>query len=156
MSAMRTGVLPCTLLVTVTLTLSACSRPRADNSSGTRRPRPVSFEKDLFVDSAGVTVHHPRKEWQPEPVSVPPPILPDSLRAAFHENRLWVEVLVDTDGSAIDARVFVSSGHPALDTAGIYAARRSKWKPLVYCGRPYRFWASWPLPVSRKKPDWVY
>ena len=93
------------------------------------------------------TLRMAASEW---PDSVPAPRMLDSCQAvrppAAREagvfGRVRLEVLVDTTGAVIDARVTRSV--PMLDAAALECARRYRFEPPLLRGRPAQVW----VPIS--------
>jgi len=68
-------------------------------------------------------------EVKPQPVFTPKPEYPDLARKAGIEGRVVVKMIVDIDGSVLDAQIMKSSGNQMLDESAIVAARRCKFTP---------------------------
>jgi periplasmic protein TonB len=65
-----------------------------------------------------------------------PPRYPESARRRQEQGRVMVGVSVATDGTPIDTRIDLSSGHPALDEAAMEAVRRWRFVPASQDDRP--------------------
>jgi TonB family protein len=90
------------------------------------------------------TVPFYRLEVQPKPVDVPVPAYPEAVRNAGIEGTATVELLLNLDGSVMDARVLKSSGNQMLDAAAVEAALRARFTPAMQRDKPVRVWVSFP------------
>ncbi len=84
-------------------------------------------------------------EKKPKPLSIPAPKYPESARRAGIEGDVIIKVLVDVDGSILDARIFLSSGFEELDNAALEASMKAKFEPATQLGRPVKVWVSIPI-----------
>jgi len=90
------------------------------------------------------TVPFYKLEVKPSIVDVPVPVYPEAVRNAGIEGSATVELLLDLDGSVMDARVLASSGNQMLDAAAIEAALRARFTPAMQQHKPVRVWISFP------------
>jgi TonB family protein len=67
-------------------------------------------------------------------LELPPPPYPMIARAAHASGETRVEIIVDVDGSVIAAHAI--SGHPLLQAASVDAARRARFAPSTFEGKP--------------------
>jgi periplasmic protein TonB len=65
-----------------------------------------------------------------------PPRYPESARRRQEQGRVMVGVSVAADGTPIDTRIDLSSGHPALDEAAMEAVRQWRFVPGSQDNRP--------------------
>ncbi|NOR16759.1 TonB family protein, partial [candidate division WOR-3 bacterium] len=84
-------------------------------------------------------------EKKPKPLSIPAPKYPESARRAGIEGDVIIKVLVNIDGSILDARIFISSGFQELDSAALEASMKAKFEPAKQFGRPVKVWVSIPI-----------
>jgi TonB family protein len=84
-------------------------------------------------------------EKKPKPLSIPAPKYPESARRAGIEGDVIIKVLVNIDGSILDARIFISSGFQELDSAALEASMKAKFEPAKQFGRPVKVWVSIPV-----------
>jgi len=84
-------------------------------------------------------------EKKPKPLSIPAPKYPESARRAGIEGDVIIKVLVNIDGSILDARIFLSSGFEELDNAALKASKKAKFESAVQFGRPVKVWVSIPI-----------
>ena len=68
---------------------------------------------------------------------------PGAARAAGIQGRVWVLVLVDTDGHVIRAQL--QSGIAVLNTAALGCARGWSFEPVTWNGAPCRYWVLAPV-----------
>ena len=78
---------------------------------------------------AAATLNRARMKTRPEAISMPPPVYPESERAAQRGGTAMVRGILGIDGRLSEASISRSSGFPALDTAAIEAARLSTFSP---------------------------
>jgi len=71
---------------------------------------------------------------------------PAALRPDGAPPRVRVRLLVDTDGSVLEATVI--RGLPTLDTPALDCARRWRFEPRNWQGAPCRFWVEAPVTVG--------
>jgi protein TonB len=83
---------------------------------------------------------------RPELVSVPSPVYPERCRALGLEGKAVIQMLVDLDGSVLQARVMQSAGNSDLDSAAVKAAQGGRFSPALGGGsRPVRVWVAVPF-----------
>ena len=78
---------------------------------------------------AAALLNRARMKTRPEAISMPPPIYPESERAAQHGGTAMVHGILGVDGRLSEASISRSSGFPALDAAALAAARLSTFRP---------------------------
>jgi len=82
-------------------------------------------------------------EIYPEMIYSPDLDYPRLAKQAGITGVVWVQSLVDKDGSVLDSRVQKSSGTVSLDEAAIKQAKDCKFKPGIQNGRPIACWVSY-------------
>ncbi len=90
------------------------------------------------------TVEFRKLEVKPGIVDVPVPAYPEAVRNAGIEGTTTVQLLLDLDGSVMDAKVLNSSGNQVLDAAAVEAAMRARFTPAMQQDKPVRVWISFP------------
>lgn len=65
------------------------------------------------------------------------------MRARGEQGIVGVDVLVDVDGAVKDARILMSSGHPAMDASTLQEARTWRLQPGRLNGKPAALWSSY-------------
>jgi TonB family protein len=93
-----------------------------------------------------------RMQVIPQLVNVPAPAYPVVARKAGIEGQTTVEVLVDTNGTVINARTLKSSGNSLLDASAIDAARSAKYTPGMSRGQAVRGWTDIPFEFRIPQP----
>ncbi len=63
--------------------------------------------------------------------------------------RVVVKILVDADGSVMDALV-LEGVDPRLDAAALEAARKTRWSPGMQRGIPVKAWMGLPYDFTLK------
>jgi TonB family protein len=96
------------------------------------------------------TVPFFKVEVKPQPVNLPVPEYPATVRDAGIEGTSVVEALLDLDGSVMDARVLKSSGNQMLDAAAVEAALKAKFTPAKQRDKAVRVWISLPYRFTLK------
>jgi TonB family protein len=66
---------------------------------------------------------------KPRAIEAAPPVYPEAEKAARHEGRVVVQILVLKDGSAGTVQLAQSSGYPALDQAALDAVKQWRFEP---------------------------
>ncbi len=94
--------------------------------------------------SVVATVEFRKVEVKPRIVDIPVPTYPDAVRSAGIEGTTTAELLLDLDGSVMDARVLASSGNQMLDAAAVKAAMKARFTPAMQRDQPVRVWISIP------------
>ena len=82
-------------------------------------------------------------EVPPELVFRSEPHFPLRERRLGLEGSVWVQALVDKDGSAVKAIIKKSSGIEALDESALKAALKNRFKPAIQSGRPVAVWVTY-------------
>jgi len=77
------------------------------------------------------------------------PEYPEIARRAGIEGTVFVRVLVDVDGTVLDARI-EKGLNEALDRAAIDAALKSKFSPAKQRDKPVRVWVTYPIRFTLK------
>lgn len=77
------------------------------------------------------------------------PEYPDIARKAGIEGTVFVRVLVDVDGTVLDARI-EKGINEALDRAAVDAAMKSKFTPAKQRDKPVRVWVTYPVRFTLK------
>ena len=73
------------------------------------------------------------------------PSYPEQARRLKQQGVVYVKMLVDLDGSVMDALVIKSSGYPLLDSEAITSARKTLFEPGQLDGKPVRVWVAMPI-----------
>ncbi len=82
-------------------------------------------------------------ERPPELVYKHKPEYPRFAKNAGLEGSVWISVLVETDGSVADARVYKSSTYASLDQSALEAAYKNKFRPAIQNGKAVKVWAAY-------------
>ncbi|MFH1686166.1 MAG: TonB family protein [bacterium] len=82
-------------------------------------------------------------EIYPEMIYQHTPEYPRFAKTAGIEGVVWVQALVNKDGSVLKAQVGKTSGTAALDEAAVEAAKFNKFKPGIQNGRPVACWVTY-------------
>lgn len=82
-------------------------------------------------------------EIYPEMIYEEKPEYPRLARGAGLEGTVWVQALVDKEGTVRKAQVARSSGTAALDEAAVQAAYKNRFKPGIQNGRPVAVWVTY-------------
>jgi TonB family protein len=88
----------------------------------------------------------PLGEELPVLLSMPRPVYPETARAADVSGTVILDILVDTDGSVKDVRIF--KGHPMLNEAALVAARGAKFRPAKQGKMSVPVWVQFPMRFS--------
>ncbi|MEO0102267.1 MAG: TonB family protein, partial [candidate division WOR-3 bacterium] len=112
---------------------------------------PVETTPSPKEETAPEIVPYAKVEIKPNPISIPKPEYPEMARRAKIEGQTIVKVLVDIDGSVIDAQILKSSGNDALDEAALVAARQAKFSPAKQKDMPVKVWVSIPFNFYLKR-----
>ena len=92
---------------------------------------PCGGDSKLLVDGAGIPVWISSEELMTHGISMPPPTLPSSVRAA---GKLTVDVMVDSQGRVKCSRS--AEGHPILKSALMEAVTKWSFRPFSAGGQP--------------------
>jgi len=84
-------------------------------------------------------------EIRPEMIYQHTPEYPRLAKDAGITGTTWVNVLLNEEGSVMDAIIAKSSGTTSLDDAALQAARKCKFKPGIQNGRPVKCWVTFPI-----------
>ena len=82
-------------------------------------------------------------EIMPEMIFAQKPVYPEKAKKAGIEGMVWVQSLIDKDGSAIKSKVAKSSGSELLDKSALKAAKKCKFKPALQKGNPVATWVTY-------------
>lgn len=80
----------------------------------------------------------------PEPVRLVKPNYPDIARKAGIEGFVILKLLVDVDGSVLDAKV-LQSLNKVCDEEAVKAAKASLFRPAKQRDKPVRVWVAFPV-----------
>ena len=109
-----------------------------------RSPAPPSDAVPVLPETLAVKVAgRPSRYASATALNQPRCGYPEAARAAGIQGRVWVLVLVDTDGRVI--RAHVTRSIAALDAAALHCVRDWSFKPVSWRGVPCRFWATVPV-----------
>jgi protein TonB len=82
----------------------------------------------------------------PNAIKLVAPHYPSIARRAGIEGKVWVKVLIDRDGSVIDAIIQLESGADAgFEEAALEAARQGVWSPGLQNNQPVRVWVAYEI-----------
>ena len=98
---------------------------------------------DLFDSSDLDTGPRPKLPVQPQ--------YPSSLKKKGVEGRVLIELVVDSKGAVVSAKVKSTSGHKAFDDAALKAAKRTKFKPAIRGGKPVKAKVIYPISFKLNK-----
>jgi TonB family protein len=105
------------------------------------QPRPDTLS--AMIPAPGAFVPTRKK---PEMVRVPAPVYPEHCRVLGITGKATVQMLLDLDGSVMEARIMQSSDNAELDSAAVAAGRKSKFTPAIGGGnRPVHVWVAVPF-----------
>jgi len=79
----------------------------------------------------------------PEVIKLIKPKYPRLAKEAGLEGTVWIAVLVDINGSVIDARIYKSSDVDILDKAVLEVVYRNIFRPAIKNSRPIKLWVSY-------------
>ncbi|MDH4212122.1 MAG: energy transducer TonB [candidate division WOR-3 bacterium] len=79
---------------------------------------------------------------KPELLSIPKALYPKGQHGEFCD--IVVEVLIDTSGDVLNARILKTAG-TILDEPALEAARKAKFRPAKHDGKPVRVWIAIPI-----------
>jgi TonB family protein len=106
-------------------------------------PKPAADTGNGTIPEPGKFVKTSRK---PEVVRLQAPEYPDHCRVLGIEGIATINLLLNLDGSIMDARVARSSGNAELDSAAVRAGRRCEFTPaLGNRQQPVRVWVAVPF-----------
>jgi protein TonB len=112
-----------------------------DNPGGDNDGSPGGYGADEFIrPPRGKFVH---REKEPEMILECQPLYPRLAERAGIEGVVWIEALLDIDGSVRDAVVAKSSGTASLDEAALIAAYKNRFSPAIQKGRPLAIWVTY-------------
>jgi len=80
----------------------------------------------------------------PQPIYQPQPVYPDMCREAGIEGKVYLKLLIDTEGRVRKVKV-LKSLHPECDRAAIDAAYQWKFKPAMQRDIPVAVWYAVPF-----------
>lgn len=72
---------------------------------------------------------------------VPYPRIPEGTGSP----KIVVKVLIDTNGTVIDAKLMLSHGDQLLEEVALTAAKQAKFIPAIHNGKPVRVWITFPI-----------
>ncbi len=85
-------------------------------------------------------------EVQPAFIYKETPVYPPLAQRASMEGTVWVKILVDKNGNALQAVVAKASGANAgFEEAAVEAAKKCKFSPAIQNGRPIALWVTFPF-----------
>lgn len=71
------------------------------------------------------------------------PDYPMEDKKAGHEGTIWIKVLVEKDGTVLDALLLRASEFKSLDNAAMAVAYKNKFKPAMKDGEPIAMWITY-------------
>jgi periplasmic protein TonB len=87
----------------------------------------------------------------PVVISLPTPKYPEMARKAEIEGKVYVEVLIDTRGKVVGARIIRDSGANAgFEEAALEAAWKGEWRPAMQNKQPVAVRVSYPVVFKLK------
>ena len=84
-------------------------------------------------------------DTKPKPIHIPKSEYPESARREGIQGIVMTRVLVDTNGSVIDAEIKESSGNALLDAAALKAVKKAKFTPAKHKGKRVKVWVQIPM-----------
>ncbi len=93
-------------------------------------PRPDTF---IVIDTPPIPLETPRPEY------------PAIAKAVGISGTVYVQILLDLDGSVMRTLVAKSSHNDALDAAAVEGAKKFKFTPAKQRDKPVRVWVSMPI-----------
>lgn len=76
------------------------------------------------------------------------PRFPSESRMLGHDGIVSLLVLVGVDGSVLDQRAIVSTGHPELDAAALEITKTWRFRPGTVNGVPTKMWGNFSITFS--------
>ena len=131
---------------------------RAELAEIVPNPRTIIDGRDNLVVDIDETVYLPEAtefvpvEIYPEMIYEEPPVYPRLAQQAGLEGIVWIQALVDKEGTVRKAQVARSSGSTALDEAAVEAAYKNKFKPGIQNGRPVAVWVTYRVGFQLSAP----
>jgi protein TonB len=98
--------------------------------------REIYKKPEDIVDIETVPYH--KVEEKPRPKYSPKPAYPEAAKRAGKEGKATVEVLVDVDGTVMNAKLISSTGYDDLDQAALQAAWKWTFTPAKQRNKPVR------------------
>lgn len=86
---------------------------------------------------------------KPKPISIPKAPYPREP-SGTGSPRIVVKVLVDTNGSVIDAKILKAFGDELCEESALEAARKAKFIPAKHNGKPVHAWIAMPIDFTLK------
>jgi len=122
-----------------------------------KHPKALALLRLIPTDAIFATTHEPLPgidEFVPvdeiaSMTEAASPVYPKVARDAGLEGKVWIKVLVDRDGTVVDAVVYKSCGLNILDQEALKAAKRNKFKPARQNGKPVATWVAYPVVFER-------
>jgi protein TonB len=102
-----------------------------------------TFEK-MPIEPEAETPEFVAYDTPPRPKAIVKPTYPDIAKQAGIEGTVILQLLVDTGGKVLNAKV-LKSLHPELDKAAIDAAYRTTFYPAKQRDKPVKVWVSYPI-----------
>ncbi len=112
--------------------------PLTDIRAGTE----IKVEVQTDIPAYGSYVPHNVK---PQLIKAVKPEYPESARLLGIEGTAYLQILLDTDGSAMRVVVAKGSGNAALDTAAVAAGYELKFTPAQQSEKKVRVWVGVPI-----------
>ena len=102
-----------------------------------------TFEK-MPIQPEAETPEFVAYDTPPRPRSIVKPHYPGIAKTAGIEGTVILQLLVDTNGKVLKAKV-LKSLHPELDKAAVDAAYRTTFYPAKQRDKPVKVWVSYPI-----------
>ena len=84
----------------------------------------------------------------PEMIHEVKPEYPRLARRVGQEGTVWVQVLLDIDGTVMDAVIAKPTGMPLLEEAALKAAYKNRFSPAIQNDHPVRIWVTYSVHFS--------
>lgn len=115
---------------------------------------PVKPKQTVFKESAKKRISLPVKQVVQEAIPLyrtnPSPKYPGIARRRGYQGNVVLEVLVGRNGSVVDLRVFLSSGHPILDRAAVTTVKNWMFEPAMKGEKKVEMWVRVPIRFKLK------
>ena len=90
----------------------------------------------------------------PEMIHEVKPEYPRMARRIGQEGTVWVQVLLDIDGSVMDAVIAKPTGMTLLEEAALKAAYKNRFSPAIQNDHPVRIWVTYSVHFSLTREVW--
>jgi TonB family protein len=90
-------------------------------------------------------------ESQPQVLEQPSPVYPESAQKEKIQGTIWLKIYVDENGAVKEVKTAKRTGiNDEMEQSAIDAAKKTKFKPAVYEGKPTDCWVVIPYRFKLK------